>query len=162
MLHVGVGHDPDAVAFVRGTGMVRTLHSPLRIVPQRGQVPKYCSESSGNKHWGIFHEHEARSYFANDSRKFFPESAALAGNSFSFSCGGNVLARKPARNNVNNSAPRFAVKGANIIPDGKRGQTSVVLSCDQYACGVCVEFNGADGTEPAEDSPEYAATSARE
>jgi hypothetical protein len=74
----------------------------------------------------------------------------------------NILAGKAARNHVNNSPPRFSVKGANIIPDRERVENAVILSLDKYACGVWFSLDGAN-CSPSEQCPcEYSATSACE
>lgn len=74
-------------------------HSPDRIIPARGQVPKYALQSPVNKHWGILHEDEARSNLANDSGKLPPEARARAGESFSKTRRADVLARETTTDN---------------------------------------------------------------
>lgn len=56
-------------------GMVRSEHSPFRIVPQRGQVPENNVKSPRSEYWAVLHEHVARSYLANDPRHVFPHAA---------------------------------------------------------------------------------------
>jgi hypothetical protein len=72
MLAVGVGHNPDPLAFVRSSGGVCSQHTPARIKPQRGQVSENASKPASSERWGVFHEHVSRSYLANDASKFRP------------------------------------------------------------------------------------------
>ncbi len=140
----------------------RSEHVPFCIEPERGQVAENASEPPSSEHWGVFHEDEGGSNIANDASEFNPETGAGAAEPGSSSSGADVLAGEAPRHHVNTASPRSSVKGAHIIPDGKRREASVVLTCDENACGVGVEFDGADGP-PAEQMPtEDAATSARE
>lgn len=70
----GVGQDPHSFSLMRRTGVACSQHSPSRIVPQRGQVAENASKSARSEHWGVLHEDEARSYFANDAGHLRPES----------------------------------------------------------------------------------------
>jgi hypothetical protein len=78
------------------------------------------------------------------------------------SCVADVLAGKSARYDVNNSAPRSAVKGLNVIPNREMREKSVILSGAQYACCIWLPFDGADGSPSEKFSPKYSATSACE
>ncbi|BAP44735.1 hypothetical protein PSCI_4033 [Pseudomonas sp. StFLB209] len=62
-----------------------------------------------------------------------------------FACGGDVLARKSARNHVNKASPWAAVKGSDVRPNRERRQGAIVLSLRQNLCGVGITLNGADG-----------------
>jgi hypothetical protein len=161
-----VGNNPDSFAFVIQAGGVRSNTSPACIVPQRGKVAQHSVESSKSKNWRVLNECVAGSYFAQDAGKLFPESASLTVESVDSvmhgGLRGQVLAREAARNHVNNSSPRLAVKGSHVIPDGKRLQESVILSGNKYAGGVTVPFDCTDGAPPEQFSSEYAATSACE
>jgi hypothetical protein len=59
----GVGHDVDPVTEVRGTDGGSRYAVPLRVIPERGQVPEYVSEPSVSpkEPWDVLHEHEAGS-----------------------------------------------------------------------------------------------------
>jgi hypothetical protein len=153
-----VGHNPDSVSSVRGSNGNRAQHSPFCIVPQRGQVAENSSKPPNSEHWAVFHECESWSYFANDTGHLFPQSAFLAVNSGTFPSGADVLARKPARNHVNNSLPWSSVKGANVIPNREGREKSVILSGGKYACGIGIVFNGAHGL-PSKELPSKNATS---
>jgi hypothetical protein len=86
----------------------------------------------------------------------------LSVNARAFSGDADVLAGKPARNHVNNSAPRSSVKGANVIPNREGREKAVILSGDKYACGVWVALNGANRSPSEQFAAQYSATSARE
>jgi hypothetical protein len=59
---VGVGHDPDAVAEVRGTNGRRRNALPLRVIPEVGQPSEYVVHSSPQKEaWDVLHEDVAGS-----------------------------------------------------------------------------------------------------
>jgi hypothetical protein len=72
------------------------------------------------------------------------------------------LAGKAARYDVNNSSPRSAVKGLNVIPNRERRENAVILSSGKYASCVGFPFNGADGSPSKEVTAEYSSASARE
>jgi hypothetical protein len=143
-------------------GVGSRYNAPSRIVPQRGKVANDSDPSPNSEHWRVFHEDEARLYLANNSPHFAPESAFLAFDPSPFSGAGDVRAGKAARNDVNNSSPRAAVKGFHVRPNGERLKTSIVLSLRQNGRGVGITFNGADGAPSEQVPPEYAATSACE
>ena len=160
---VGVGsNDPDAVSLVRRSGVSSSQHSPPRIVPQRGKVTEDHGKSSANKERAVLHEDEARSNLADDARHLSPQAAALSGDTGATSGGGDVLAREASRHHVNTPSPRSSVKGSHVIPNRERREGAVVLPCDQYACGVGVLLDGADGSPPEQVATEDASTSARE
>jgi putative intracellular protease/amidase len=71
----------------------------------------------------------------------------------------DVLAGKPARNHVNTASPWISVKGANVIPNRERREKAVILSGDEYACGVGLALDSADGAPAKEFASEYSATS---
>lgn len=158
----GVGQNPDPVPLMRSSGVGSSEHAPFRIEPHLGQVTEDDIKPARGKEWGIFHEDESRSHFANDSRHLFPEAGAFACDAVASSRCGNVLTGKPSRNHVNNPSPRASVKGSHVIPDRERRQKSIILSLDEYRSGIGFVFDGAD-CSPSEDvSCEYASTSARE
>ena len=154
--------DPDAVALVGRTGVACPQHSPSRIVPQRGQVSEYTSKPPRSERWGVLHEDEARSYFANDPRHLSPETGAGAVDAGALSRRADVLARESARHHVNTASPRASVKGSHVIPDRERREAPVVLASHENACGVAVKLDGADGSPSEQVTAEDASTSARE
>src|SRR5690606_35568758 len=128
MQAVGVGHDPYSVSSVGGSDVSSSQHSPFCIIPHLGQVPKNTSKPSSSERWGVLHEDAARSYFANGSPHLAPQSGAFAVDSLSLSSNADVLARKASRYHINNSSPRFSVKGCDVVPDWEWIETSVILS----------------------------------
>ena len=138
-------------------------HTPSRIIPHLGQVAENTSKPARSEDWGVFHEDVVRSNLANDSRLFFPESASRPFDSFSGAvCGTDVLTRESARNDIHQSTPGLTVEGSHVVPDGERFEASIVLSGEQDAPGVVVDFDGADGSPSTEFASKYAASSACE
>ena len=158
----GVGHNPDSVSLVRRSHVCRSQHSPFRIVPQRGQVSEYPSESPRSEHWRIFHEAEARSNFTDDSGHLHPEARPFTVKPCACPGCADVLAGEAARNHVNNSPPRSAVKGSHVIPDRERRQKAVILSLAEYSSGIAVVFDSTDRPPSKEVSAKYSPTSSRE
>jgi hypothetical protein len=74
----------------------------------------------------------------------------------------NVLAREASRHDIHQTTPRLAIEGSDIIPDGEWMQASVVLSGEQHAAGVIIEFDGTDGFPSEEFASKYAAACACE
>jgi len=153
---VGVGQYPDSFSVVRGIKVGRSIHSPRRIKPQRGQVSKDSSKSANNKVWRIFHEHETGSSFANHSHHLSPESAARPFDSFDFAGRGcrDVLAREATADDVCFASPRVAIEGLHIVPDWEARQDSVPLPLQEHGAAVWIEFDGADRTMAEYDSTE--------
>ena len=60
-LTVGVGHNPDAVASVRGANGTSWYAVPFRVIPARGQVSKNTAQPSTKQRCDVLHEDEARS-----------------------------------------------------------------------------------------------------
>jgi len=157
-----VGQYPDSLSLVVCANGIRSQHSPFRIEPHLGQVSKDGSESAKSEHWGVFHEHVAGSYLANNAGHFPPEAGAFSIEAGTLTCDTDVLAREAARNHVNHSAPRSPVESANVIPDRERAKNSIVLALAQNPNGVGLPFNSANGSPPEQLAAEYSATSARE
>jgi hypothetical protein len=137
-------------------------HTPARIHPQRGKVAQHSVESSNSKHWAVLNECVSGSYLANDASEFAPEAGSLAGDAGALSGCADVLTGKPARYHVNNASPWSSVKGPNVVPYRERREQAVILSGEQYACGIGVVLDGADGAPSEQVAAEYSSTSARE
>jgi hypothetical protein len=159
---VGVGSNPNPLPPVRGATVVCSQHTPLRIVPELGQVSEYASKPSRSEHWAVFHEDESWSYLTNDPRHVPPEPASLPLDAGPLASCADVLAGKAARNDVNTASPWASVKGSDVIPDRERRQDSIVLARNEYVPGVGFALDGADCSPAEEMSTEDAATSARE
>jgi hypothetical protein len=159
---VGVGHKPEPVPLVRGANVGSSQHSPPRVIPEFGKVAEDSSKPSMNERWGVLHEDESGSYFANHPRHLSPEAGSFFVQAGALSGDADVLAGKPARNHVNTAAPRESVKGANVIPNREGREKSVVLSLGKNACGVGFPLDSADRAPSEEVSSKNAATSACE
>jgi len=138
--------------------MVRSEHSPFRIVPQRGQVPENDVKSPRSEYWAVLHEHVSGSYLANDPRHVFPHPGSLPGDACTFSGGADVLARESSRYHVNKAAPWLSVKGLNVIPNRERREKAFILSGGKYSSGVGFPLDCADAF-PSEELPSKDATS---
>jgi hypothetical protein len=114
---------------MRSANVGRSKHAPFRIVPERGQVSENDVESSISESWRVFHEHESRSNFANDSRHLSPEARAFAADSCALSCCADVLTREAARDDVDEALPRDAVECPDVVPDWERLEAHVVANC---------------------------------
>jgi len=112
-------------------GVIRSHNSPRRIIPHLGKVTEDDGKSSSHKQRAVFHEDEARAYFADNARHLTPEPGPGSGDPGSFPGCGNVLARESARNHVNNSSPWSSVKCTDIVPNRERGKHTIVLTCEQ-------------------------------
>jgi hypothetical protein len=147
---------------MRGADIASSQHCPAAVIPERGQVTKDSLESANKERWAVFHERERRSYLANDPRHLRPEAAARAVDARTLAGNADVLAREAARDHVNSTAPCVSVKGAHVIPYRERREKAVVLSGDENACGIGVDFDGADGSPAEQPAAKDASTSARE
>jgi hypothetical protein len=146
-----------------GSATVSPHNSPSSAIPHFGKVRNDSHPSPINNLWRVFHKHEPGSYLANDSGHFSPQSGAFAVfNSFSSAGNADVLAGKPARNHVNNSAPGLSVECSRVIPNGERLKASVILSRHEDVSWVLGIFNGADGSPSEQFAAENSPTSARE
>jgi len=137
-------------------------HSPLRIVPHRGQVSEYNSKSPRSEYWAVLHEDVSWSYLANDPRHVRPHPTALSCDACSLSGCADILAREAPRYHVNKAAPRSSVKGLNVIPYRERREKAFILSGGKYSSGIGFPFDGTDGFPSEQLAPKYSSTSARE
>jgi len=97
----GVGHDPDAIAEVRGTDGSSGYAVPFCVIPELGQVSKdrpHPSVSS-QEPWDVLHEDVSRSKCANGGGKGGPEPSVV-GLAPSLSCEAERLAREAAGDEV--------------------------------------------------------------
>jgi hypothetical protein len=58
---VGVGNDPDPVAYMGGTDEGRRYAVPFPVVPEDGQISEYVSHSPSKETRDVFHEDVAGS-----------------------------------------------------------------------------------------------------
>jgi hypothetical protein len=118
---------PDSFPLVGRSGVASSKHTPLRIIPHRGQVSKDDSKSANSEHWRVFHEDVTGLNFANHSCHFSPQSAFFSADSGPFSGAGNVLTRESTRDDFDKSSPRLSVECFNILKDGKPRKKTVFL-----------------------------------
>lgn len=72
---------------------------PFSVIPARGQITKDAVESANKEPWHVFHDDDARSYCANDSRELRPQPACV-GLSALRSGDADRLTGEPAANAV--------------------------------------------------------------
>nr|WP_241171130.1 hypothetical protein [Burkholderia gladioli] len=99
---------------------------------------------------------------ANDPSHLGPEPASFSVEAVAGSGCADVLAGKPTSHDVNNSAPRSAVKGSNVIPNRERRKGAVVLPSDKDGLCVGIKFNGAYASVSPQLTCKDSSTSARE
>lgn len=156
------GKYPHPRAVVPRTIGARSEHAPLRIEPERGQIPENGIESPNSEICAVFHKDVSGSNFANHAHEFQPKSRLLALDARSTAGRADVLARESARNNIHSSSPRSPVEGADVIPDGKRWQDSVVLPFDEDLAAIRLDLDGANGPVSEDEPAENSASSACE
>jgi hypothetical protein len=165
-LLVGVGSEkPKPLSFVRKPAIVSAESCPSTNVPALGKRSNDLCEALGFEFWRVLPPNKFGLHFVDDAQVLKPQSAFASVNSFAAPhCPGeaDVNAWKPARYHVNNSTPRSAVEGCNVIPNWKRSKDSVILSRQQYASRIVVDLNGANCSPSKQFACEYSATSACE
>jgi hypothetical protein len=73
---------------------------PPRIVPERGQVSEYASESSSNEVCNVLHDDVSRSKCANDPLILAPQARARSSETRTRSSSANVLTRESAADDI--------------------------------------------------------------
>jgi hypothetical protein len=114
---MGEGHNPYSLSLVGREYIASSQHAPLSIKPHCGQVTEDDVKSIGSKPWGVFHEDETRSHFANDASELGPQTRSVSTQTCFFSSNGNVLARESASDDVDFSSPGVPVEGLDVVPD---------------------------------------------
>nr|WP_244127745.1 hypothetical protein [Burkholderia gladioli] len=99
---------------------------------------------------------------ANDPSHFGPEPASLTVEAITGPGCADVLAWKTPSHDVNNSAPRSAVKGSNVIPNREWRKGAIVLPSDKDGLGVGIKFNGAYASVSPQLTCKDSSTSTRE
>jgi hypothetical protein len=90
---------------------------PLRIIPERGQVPENGSEASPEKRGDILHDDVAGSNFANKTGVLRPEAASFTCEPRALASDGDILAGKSSANNVHFSDMR-GLQLSHVTVDG--------------------------------------------
>jgi hypothetical protein len=71
---IGVGNDPNAVAFVRGADGLRWYAIPLKVKPALGHVPENNAHPVTKQRCHVLHDCVLWSYHAKGSHQFPVES----------------------------------------------------------------------------------------
>src|SRR6185437_16197534 len=101
-LAVGVGHQPKPVAQMGSVNGGSGNTVPLRIVPERGQVPENSLKSPSKQICCVFHDRVEGSKFANEARVLRPQATLLSvdpGPSMHF-CPADVGTWKPPAHDI--------------------------------------------------------------
>lgn len=152
------GENPHAVPLVRSADVGRAEHTPLRIEPHAGKVFENDVEPSRSEMRAVFDEDKFRRNLRDDSRELAPEPRLLAGESTAITSARDVLTRESTADDVDEPAPRLAVKSDNVIPDRKPREDAIALSGEQHAAAVGINLDSADGHVSEEQPAQDAAT----
>jgi hypothetical protein len=101
---LGVGHNPDAIASVRGAKGGSWYAMPFRIIPDRGQVSENAVQPSTKQSCDVLHDDISGLKLANKTGKLRPEPTSLAINASTFSGKADVLTREAADDALNGKA----------------------------------------------------------
>jgi hypothetical protein len=113
-----------------GSDMMRSQHSPARIIPQVGKITEDHGKTSGNKQRAVFHKHETRSNLTNNSCHVRPQTGLRSGDSGSLSGCADVLAGESAADDIDRFPPSLAVECSHVVPDWESVKASVSLSSE--------------------------------
>jgi hypothetical protein len=72
LLLSGVGNNPHPVPDVRGSNVASPYATPLRIIPERGQVSENNAKSPSKQSCDVLHDDVSRSYLANNPGELLP------------------------------------------------------------------------------------------
>jgi hypothetical protein len=157
------GEEPEAIALVWSSNGSRGETSPLRIEPHRVKVAEDASEPTASQVGGVFGEDERRLNLGDDPPVLAPESGLVPVDARFAARGADVLARESAGDDVDASAPRSPVEGAessddaevellelpaDVIVDLDLGPSAVVSASGKHSTAVGVNLDGADGAPP--------------
>jgi len=145
-----------------GTDLFCGEYHPFRIVPDGGKVFEDSDKAASSQEGTVFDEDVMRDDFANDSGVFPPQTTSTAGESCAITCRADVLARKPARYDINNSAPRSSVEGTYIVPNGERWEMPVILSLHESSRAKGADFHSSDCPPSQQNTAENSSSSACE
>ena len=142
---VGVGHNPQAIAFMRRAQLRRRYNFPASIIPALGKALADSLEVPGsNESWGVLQQAVSGPDFSNDAKGIRPE-IALIHLSKTFSRRAPGLAGESRRDDIHQSSPGSPVEGADVIPDGGVVEQSVPDSGLQDSLAVGVVLDVAHG-----------------
>lgn len=151
-LAASVGTNPEPASEMGGSHGGCSEHTPSRIEPQAGKVPKNNGEPSLPEPMGILDEDGGGLHLSDDSGELPPESRLWAFDARASSGGRDVLAWEAARDDINVPSPGPPVECAHVVPDWEAGKDSLALSGEEYASAEGSKLNSADGA-PAKQEP---------
>lgn len=156
-LRVGVGHHEKPATTVRSSEILSSESEPDRIVPERGKVTEHDVEPAKSEVCDVFHDDEARSKLANDSRELEPKAAARTADANLLASLGDVLAGEPAADDID-GAELARPDRANVVESLDVGP---VLREDLAAELVALDLPE-HGTESGPLEAEFESANARE
>lgn len=142
---VAVGQNEDPFPKVRRANLGRAEHAPIRIEPERGQVPENVPDSTSQEPWDVLQEDDPGSHLANDSRDVGPDPSGV-GLGEALPGGADRLAREACRDEIHDATPRAACEGAHVIPDRSEIQGLVFHPRHEDGRGESVPLNVAHGS----------------
>src|SRR5690606_26307100 len=126
-------------------------------IPQAGKSSEDGSETSSAQIRGIFGEDIRRPNIATDSEHLKPKTRAIALQSATTACASNVLAGQTSGDDVDASAPRPPVEGADVVPDRERLEMPIALALREHSLTVGVDLDCTDGSPPKQSGGKQSA-----
>lgn len=143
----GVGNNPDAIPWVRGTKDGSGYAVPLRIIPDRGQRPENVTKPESQQLWDVFHNDVFGSKVSAKSDNLSVKNGPFPIHSGPKARSGYILAGETACDDINgNSVCTQSVTGQ--LPYIRvNGNIGPVLR--QHLPGECLDLAEGDGPETA-------------
>jgi hypothetical protein len=136
---------------VGGADVARSKHTPLRIEPERGQVPENGGKPSARSEaWDVLQQDDARSHLANDPHDVWPdpplvaEPLALPGDRVR-------LAREARSENIHAATPRYAVEADKVRPDRSLIQVRAFHPRHEACRCIGVPLDVTNGSRPCHE-----------
>lgn len=143
----GVGNQPNSVPPMPGPNVGSWYAMPLRIIPDLGQVSENDAKPSIKQCCDVLQEDEFGSYVASKAYDFPIESASLSFQARTLPRDREVLAGKPATDDVGSNSicgQSFRRKGADILVDFDARVSGI-----ENLSGIFADFAERDGFESA-------------
>jgi hypothetical protein len=100
VIAVGVGQNEHPVPDMRGTNVGSRYAMPFCIIPDRGQVSENSAHPPNKQRCHVLQHHDSGPELLNHANGFKEQPGSFAVKSCPESGVGNILARKPAADNV--------------------------------------------------------------
>lgn len=149
---VRVGDEPEAVPLVRGANGGSWDAIPLRVIPERGQVPENAVEPPRAESWDVLHDRISGAKLANDPSELRPKTRAGSVDPGSLAGEADVLAGEATADQVH----RLEVVGADGADVVETLGIWKVLGEDGLAVGVELDLPGGLHPRPLEAEVEAA------